>query len=166
MNRDLPHELKSDDIFMTVGCCQGIETMIQVLSSPKSNILLSSLVYPLYHSYAIHDLVEIRKYELLPDQDWEIDLQSVEAIADHNTVAMVICNPHNPCGNVYTYHHLKKVKMRNFKLIFFLTSLLSVLQFVDICLEGRLTRGANTGISSGPTLSPIILIIPHILHQI
>ncbi|CAF2131802.1 unnamed protein product [Brassica napus] len=82
---------------------------IQVLSSPKSNILLSSLVYPLYHSYAIHDLVEIRKYELLPDQDWEIDLQSVEAIADHNTVAMVICNPHNPCGNVYTYHHLKKV---------------------------------------------------------
>ncbi|WZZ76299.1 hypothetical protein YC2023_087669 [Brassica napus] len=124
---------------MTIGCCQGIETMIQVLSSPKSNILLSSLVYPLYHSYAIHDLVEIRKYELLPDQDWEIDLQSVEAIADHNTVAMVICNPHNPCGNVYTYHHLKK---------------------------GRLTRGANTGISSGPTLSPIILIIPHILHQI
>ncbi|CAF2029286.1 unnamed protein product [Brassica napus] len=109
LNSDLPHKLKSDDIFMTIGCCQGIETMIQVLSSPKSNILLSSLVYPLYHSYAIHDLVEIRKYELLPDQDWEIDLQSVEAIADHNTVAMVICNPHNPCGNVYTYHHLKKV---------------------------------------------------------
>ncbi|CAN6880113.1 unnamed protein product [Brassica oleracea] len=109
LNSDLPHKLKSDDIFMTIGCCQGIETIIQVLSSPKSNILLSSLVYPLYHSYAIHDLAEIRKYELLPDQDWEIDLQSVEAIADHNTVAMVICNPHNPCGNVYTYHHLKKV---------------------------------------------------------
>ncbi|KAL0659928.1 hypothetical protein Bca4012_080513 [Brassica carinata] len=89
LNSDLPHKLKSDDIFMTIGCCQGIETIIQVLSSPKSNILLSSLVYPLYHSYAIHDLVEIRKYELLPDQDWEIDLQSVEAIADHNTVAMV-----------------------------------------------------------------------------
>ncbi|CAH8359954.1 unnamed protein product [Eruca vesicaria subsp. sativa] len=94
---------------MTVGCCQGIETMIQVLSSPKSNILLSSLVYPLYHSYAIHDQLEIRKYELLPDQDWEIDLQGVEAIADENTIAIVICNPHNPCGNVYTYHHLKKV---------------------------------------------------------
>ncbi|ESQ54410.1 hypothetical protein EUTSA_v10025195mg [Eutrema salsugineum] len=109
LNQDLPHKMKSDDIFITVGCCQGIETMIQALSGPKANILLPSLVYPLYHSHAIHSLVEIRKYNLLPDQDWEIDLQGVESIADDNTVAMVITNPHNPCGNVYTYDHLKKV---------------------------------------------------------
>ncbi|KAF8090765.1 hypothetical protein N665_0468s0042 [Sinapis alba] len=109
LNRDLPHELKADDIFMTVGCCQGIETIIHVLSCPKSNILLPSLIYPLYYSHAIYSQVEIRKYDLLPDQDWEIDLQGIEAIADDNTIAMVIANPHNPCGNVYTYHHLKKV---------------------------------------------------------
>ncbi|CAN7014881.1 hypothetical protein IGI04_013346 [Brassica rapa subsp. trilocularis] len=109
LNRDLPHELKSDDIFITVGCCQGIETIIHVLSCPKSNILLPSLIYPLYYSHAIYSQVEIRKYDLLPDQDWEIDLQGIEAIADDNTIAMVIANPHNPCGNVYTYQHLKKV---------------------------------------------------------
>ncbi|CAH8359953.1 unnamed protein product [Eruca vesicaria subsp. sativa] len=109
LNRDLPHKLKPDDIFMTVGCCQGIETIIHVLSCPKSNILLPSFVYPLYYSHAIYGQVEIRKYELLPDQDWEIDLQGIEAIADDNTIAMVIANPHNPCGNVYTHHHLKKV---------------------------------------------------------
>ncbi|KAF3488063.1 hypothetical protein F2Q69_00057544 [Brassica cretica] len=109
LNRDLPHELKSDDIFMTVGCCQGIETIIHVLSCPKSNILLPSLIYPLYYSHAIYSQVEIRKYDLLPDQDWEIDLQGIEVIADDNTIAMVIANPHNPCGNVYTYQHLKKV---------------------------------------------------------
>lgn len=111
LNRDLPYKLKPNDIFMTVGCCQGIETMIQALSGPKANILLPSLVYPLYHSHAIHSLVEIRKYDLLPDQDWEIDLQSVEAIADENTIAFAIANPHNPCGNVYTHDHLKKVKL-------------------------------------------------------
>ncbi|KAJ0263132.1 Tyrosine transaminase family protein [Hirschfeldia incana] len=109
LNRDLPHKLKPDDIFMTVGCCQGIETMIHVLSCPKSNILLPSLIYPLYYSHAIYSQVEFRKYDLLPDQDWEIDLQGIEAIADDNTIAMVIVNPHNPCGNVYKYHHLKKV---------------------------------------------------------
>ncbi|CAN8326271.1 unnamed protein product [Cochlearia groenlandica] len=109
LNPDLPHKLKSDDIFITVGCSQGIETMIHALSGPKANILLPSLVYPLYHSHSIHSLVEIRKYDILPDQDWEIDLLGVEAIADENTIAMVITNPHNPCGNVYTYDHLKKV---------------------------------------------------------
>ncbi|CAH8275055.1 unnamed protein product [Arabidopsis lyrata] len=109
LNRDLPHKMKSDDIFITVGCCQGIETMIQSLAGPKANILLPTLTYPLYNSHSIHSHVEIRKYDLLPDLDWEIDLQGVEAIADENTIAMVIINPHNPCGNVYTYEHLKKV---------------------------------------------------------
>ncbi|CAA7050144.1 unnamed protein product [Microthlaspi erraticum] len=109
LNRDLPNKIKSDDIFLTVGCCQGIETMIHALSGPKANILLPSLVYPLYHSHAIHSLVEIRKYDLLPEQDWEIDLQCIEAIADENTIAIAITNPHNPCGNVYTHDHLKKV---------------------------------------------------------
>ncbi|EOA19176.1 hypothetical protein CARUB_v10007855mg [Capsella rubella] len=109
LNRDLPHKMKSDDIFITVGCCQGIETMIHALARPKANIVLPTLIYPLYHSHAIHSLVEIRKYNLLPDLDWEIDLQGVEAIADENTIALVIINPHNPCGNVYTYEHLKKV---------------------------------------------------------
>lgn len=102
--------MKSDDIFITVGCCQGIETMIHVLAGPKANILFPTLIYPLYNSHAIHSLVEIRKYDLLPDLDWEIDLQGVEAIADENTIAIVIVNPHNPCGNVYTYEHLKKVR--------------------------------------------------------
>ncbi|XP_019086038.1 PREDICTED: S-alkyl-thiohydroximate lyase SUR1-like [Camelina sativa] len=106
---DLPRKMKSDDIFMTVGCCQGIETLFHALAGPKANILIPTLIYPLYNSYAIHSLVEIRKYDLLPDLDWEIDLQGVEALADENTIAMVIINPHNPCGNVYTYEHLKKV---------------------------------------------------------
>ncbi|VVB11263.1 unnamed protein product [Arabis nemorensis] len=30
-------------------------------------------------------------------------------MADENTIDMVIINPHNPCGNIYTYEHLKKV---------------------------------------------------------
>ncbi|KAA8526346.1 hypothetical protein F0562_008451 [Nyssa sinensis] len=33
----------------------------------------------------------------------------VEALADDKTVAMVIINPGNPCGNVCTYQHLKMV---------------------------------------------------------
>ncbi|XP_019087323.1 PREDICTED: S-alkyl-thiohydroximate lyase SUR1-like [Camelina sativa] len=112
LNRDLPHKMKSDDIFITVGCCQGIETMFNALARPKANILLPTLIYPLYNSHAVHSLLEIRKYGLLPDLDWEIDLQGVEALADENTIAMVIINPHNPCGNVYTYEHLKKVRER------------------------------------------------------
>ncbi|KAK1567069.1 hypothetical protein Q3G72_007738 [Acer saccharum] len=44
-----------------------------------------------------------------PEKGWEVDLAAVEALADDNTVAMVIINPGNPCGNVYTYQHLNEI---------------------------------------------------------
>ncbi|KAM0911512.1 hypothetical protein ACQ4PT_013428 [Festuca glaucescens] len=40
---------------------------------------------------------------------WEIDLEAVEALADENTVAIMITNPNNPCGSVYTHGHLAKI---------------------------------------------------------
>ena len=46
---------------------------------------------------------------LYQKKGWEVDLDSIEALADENTVAMVIINPSNPCGNVFTSQHLKKV---------------------------------------------------------
>lgn len=44
-----------------------------------------------------------------PPLGWEVDVDNLKAVADKNTVAMVIVNPGNPCGNVYTYEHLAKV---------------------------------------------------------
>ena len=40
-----------------------------------------------------------------------MDLDSVEALADENTAAIVIINPSNPCGSVFKYQHLKKVNL-------------------------------------------------------
>ncbi|XP_059283381.1 nicotianamine aminotransferase 1-like isoform X3 [Lycium ferocissimum] len=51
----------------------------------------------------------MRHYDLLPEQDWEVDIDGLEALADDRTVAMVVINPGNPCGNVYKREHLKKV---------------------------------------------------------
>jgi len=53
--------------------------------------------------------LEDRHFNLIPDRGWEADLESVEALADENTVAMVIVNPSNPCGSVYSHDHLAKI---------------------------------------------------------
>jgi tyrosine aminotransferase len=53
--------------------------------------------------------MEVRYFDLLPESGWEVDLDGVQELADKNTVAMVIINPGNPCGNVYTSEHLAKV---------------------------------------------------------
>jgi len=37
-----------------------------------------------------------------PDRDWECDLEEMESLIDEGTRAIVINNPSNPCGSVYT----------------------------------------------------------------
>lgn len=96
-------------MYLTAGCTQAIEIIISVLGRPKANILLPRPGYPQYEARAAFSHLKVRHFDLLPEKSWEVDLHAVEALADHNTVAMVIINPGNPCGNVFTFQHLKKV---------------------------------------------------------
>ncbi|KAD7117358.1 hypothetical protein R6Q59_006052 [Mikania micrantha] len=109
LSRDLPYKLSEDDIFLTVGCTQAIQTILTVVTNPKSNILLPKPGFPYYEAVAKSCHLDVRHFDLLPDKDWEVDLDAIEALADENTVAMVIINPGNPCGNIFTREHLEKV---------------------------------------------------------
>ncbi|GMP59093.1 hypothetical protein CsSME_00022514 [Camellia sinensis var. sinensis] len=90
-----------------------------MLARPGVNILLPRPGFPIYELCAAFRHLEVRHFDLLPKKGWEVDLDAVEALADHNTAAMVIINPGNPCGNVYTYPHLKKIAETAKRLKFF-----------------------------------------------
>lgn len=109
LSSDLPYQLSPENIFLTVGGTQAIDIILPVLARPGANILLPKPGYPQYSSRASCCLLEVRYFDLLPEKGWEIDLDSLEALADDNTVAMVLISPGNPCGNVFTYQHLKRV---------------------------------------------------------
>ncbi|CAK9160819.1 unnamed protein product [Ilex paraguariensis] len=109
LSQELPYKLSADNVYLTLGCAQAIEVILAVLARPNANILLSRPGYPYYEARAAYSHLEFRHFDLLPEKGWEVDLDRVEALADENTVVMVIVNPGNPCGNVFTYQHLKKV---------------------------------------------------------
>ncbi|KAL6899678.1 hypothetical protein ACP4OV_006336 [Aristida adscensionis] len=109
LSRDLPYKLSMDDVFLTAGGTQAIEVVITVLAQPGTNILLPKPGYPNYEARAAFNNLEVRHFDLIPERGWEIDVDSLESIADKNTSAIVIINPNNPCGSVYTYEHLAKV---------------------------------------------------------
>ncbi|XP_061366123.1 probable aminotransferase TAT2 [Gastrolobium bilobum] len=122
LSSDLPYKLSPDNVFLTVGGTQAIDIILPVLARPGANILLPRPGYPQYESRANCCLLEVRYFDLLPEREWEVDLDSLEALADENTVAMVLINPSNPCGNVFTYQHLKKVAETARKLGIFVIS--------------------------------------------
>ncbi|KAL8031529.1 hypothetical protein ABFX02_13G031900 [Erythranthe guttata] len=109
LSKDLPYKLSPDDVFLTIGCTQALEAIVTVLARPGANILLPRPGFPYYEARAGFSDLEVRHFDLLPENNWEVDLAAVEALSDENTVAMVVINPGNPCGNVFKYDHLKKV---------------------------------------------------------
>lgn len=109
LSKDLPYKLSEEDIFLTAGANQAIEVLLRVLARPSANLLLPRPGYPLYEAVAEFSNLEVRHFDLVPERGWEVDLDAVEALADDNTIAMVVINPGNPCGNVFTFEHMQKV---------------------------------------------------------
>ncbi|KMT11372.1 hypothetical protein BVRB_5g107030 [Beta vulgaris subsp. vulgaris] len=140
LSRDLPYDLSPDDVVLTVGCSQAIDVVLSALASPGANILLPRPGYPYYDVFSAHIGLETRHFDLLPESGWEIDLEAIEALADANTVAMVIVNPGNPCGNVFTYNHLQKVAE--------VAKKLGILVISDE-VYGHLTFGSNPFVPMG-----------------
>ncbi|KAM0909657.1 hypothetical protein ACQ4PT_014676 [Festuca glaucescens] len=109
LSRDLPYDLSPDDIYLTSGCVQAVEIMVSALAQPGANILLPKPGFPLYEARTTFSNLEDRHFDLMPERGWEVDLESVKALADDNTVAIVVINPGNPCGSVYSHDHLAQI---------------------------------------------------------
>ncbi|KAK6241717.1 Aminotransferase [Theobroma cacao] len=149
LSQDISYQLSPDDVYLTVGCNNSIEVIISVLASPSANILLPRPGYPMYESHAAFSNLEVRHFDLVPEKGWQVDLDSVEALADENTVAMVIVNPGNPCGSVFTCQHLKKVAETAKKLGIFV---------IADEVYGHLTFGSNPFVPMGKfgSIVPVI----------
>ncbi|CAI9275423.1 unnamed protein product [Lactuca saligna] len=109
LSRNLPYKLSPDDVYVTLGAKQAIEVVLSSLRKPGANILLPKPGYPAYEALAILNQIEVRHFDLVQEKGWEVDLNGLETMADDKTVAMVIINPGNPCGNIFSHHHLQKI---------------------------------------------------------
>lgn len=92
------------------GCSGALDLAISVLCSPQqSSILIPSPGFTLYQTLCSSKAINTHKYPLLPDKNWEIDLEAVEKLlkADKSVTAWLINNPSNPCGSVYSQAHLE-----------------------------------------------------------
>eukprot|EP00437_Effrenium_voratum_P018350 CAMPEP_0181452406 /NCGR_PEP_ID=MMETSP1110-20121109/29190_1 /TAXON_ID=174948 /ORGANISM="Symbiodinium sp., Strain CCMP421" /LENGTH=455 /DNA_ID=CAMNT_0023576687 /DNA_START=40 /DNA_END=1407 /DNA_ORIENTATION=+ len=101
--------LQPKDIFMTLGCSEALSHCIGALAAPGSNLLLPRPGFPLYQVLCDYHGVEVRYYDLLPNSGWQCDIGAIAKLADENTCGLLINNPSNPCGTVFSREHLVEV---------------------------------------------------------
>ncbi|CAG5958381.1 unnamed protein product [Menidia menidia] len=101
--------LEAEDVILTSGCSQAIELAINVLCNPGDNILVPCPGFSLYKTLAVSMGIEVKLYNLLPEKSWEIDLQQMESLIDERTSCVIVTNPSNPCGSVFSKEHLQKI---------------------------------------------------------
>jgi tyrosine aminotransferase len=100
------YPLTEKDVILTCGGSGAIVIALQALANPGDNVLIPRPGFAFYKTAAMHSGISIRFYNLLPDQDWEADLEHMASLVDDRTRAIVVNNPSNPCGANYSQEHL------------------------------------------------------------
>ncbi|KAL4140664.1 hypothetical protein PRNP1_014945 [Phytophthora ramorum] len=101
--------LTVDDIIITSGCSGALDIAFRGLLNPGENILLPRPGFPFYQALCDLNQIECKFYKLKPESNWEANLEHMQTLVDESTRTILVNNPSNPCGSVYSKPHLEKI---------------------------------------------------------
>ncbi|MBQ3628734.1 MAG: pyridoxal phosphate-dependent aminotransferase [Bacteroidaceae bacterium] len=105
-------QINRDWMQYTIGVVPAISCIIKAISMPGDKVLVSTPVYNCFFSSIKNNGCEIVESPLRQRDDlrYEMDFEDFEQkCADSKVVAYLLCNPHNPCGRVWTREELEKI---------------------------------------------------------
>ena len=88
--------------FITQGVSEAVDLCLTALVNPGENVLAPSPEYPLYSAVLAKLGAEPNPYALDESHDWEPDLDDLARRITPATRAIVVINPNNPTGAVYS----------------------------------------------------------------
>jgi tyrosine aminotransferase len=106
------HKISPDNVIVANGCSGALELALSALLDPGTAILVPQPGFPLYQVIAESHGANVVHYNLLPDRNWECDLDHLEElmVSHPNPIrAMLINNPSNPTGGVFSEEHLEQL---------------------------------------------------------
>ncbi|MHA1948187.1 MAG: aminotransferase class I/II-fold pyridoxal phosphate-dependent enzyme, partial [Candidatus Hodarchaeales archaeon] len=101
-------DLDANKILVTTGVSEAISFIASSLA-PGTEILVPSPLYPSYLSYFTFRGVKPVEYITQENLDWQPDLEVIRNKITPKTQAIVIINPNNPTGAVYSPKIVKNI---------------------------------------------------------
>ena len=97
------------NIFITTGASEAIEICMTSLVNRGENILIPSPGYPLYSAIVPKIESTFNTYYLKEENNWQPDIDDIVSKINDKTRGIVIINPNNPTGAVYSKEILMEV---------------------------------------------------------
>jgi alanine-synthesizing transaminase len=96
-------------VFVTQGTGEGVDVCLSALLNPGDSVLVPRPDYPLYTAVLAKLEAPARPYDLNESNGWEPDVDQLAASVDKTTRAIVVINPNNPTGAVYSRRTLEAI---------------------------------------------------------
>lgn len=104
-------QIKPEWIQYTTGVVPATSAVIKALATPQDKVLIQTPVYNCFYSSIRNNGCGIAESPLIYDnQYYRIDFDDFERKAsDPQVKIFLLCNPHNPCGRVWTREELTRM---------------------------------------------------------
>ena len=101
-------EADKDDIFLGCGAAPELVAVIKALACPGAEFLSIAPYFPEYKPY-VEETGSLFRVVPADIPNFQINFQIMEEMINENTTAVIINNPNNPAGTVYSAETLEKL---------------------------------------------------------
>ena len=91
-----------DDVFIGNGVSEMISMVLQALVDDGDEVLVPSPDYPLWTGATTLAGGRAVHYRCVEEEGWQPDLEHIESLVTERTKGLVLINPNNPTGAVYS----------------------------------------------------------------
>lgn len=99
--------ITTDDVYVTAGVSECIEVMMGTFLEPGDEVLVPGPGYPSYMQYIHFFDGRTVPYRQIEEEDWRPDIDMIRKRISDRTRALVLINPNNPTGAVYSEKDIK-----------------------------------------------------------
>ena len=96
------HGVTADEVFIGNGVSELIDLSLRALLNPGDEVLVPSPDYPLWSAAVALKGGVVRHYACRPENGFVPDIEDMERLVSERTRAVVVINPNNPSGAVYS----------------------------------------------------------------